>query len=189
VTQAAAVAAVRPIERITVVSRSESSLGRYKDAIARDWPDLSDRIETTLDASVVREADIVCTATTSRTPVFSDADIRPGTHINAVGAFQPSMQELPAETVARATIVVDQVEAALEEAGDFIIPIEQGTLDRARIERELGQIVAGEADGRVSDDEITLFKSVGNAVQDVTVARHAVEQARATGVGQQVSID
>ncbi len=189
VTQAAAVAAVRPIERITVVSRSEASLSRYREAIARDWPDLSDRIETTLDAAVVRDADIVCTATTSRTPVFSDADIRPGTHVNAVGAFQPSMQELPAELVARASIVVDQVEAALEEAGDFIIPIEQGKLDRARIERELGQIVAGEVAGRVSDDEITLFKSVGNAVQDVTVARRAVEQARATGVGQQVSID
>lgn len=189
VTQAAAVAAVRPIERITVVDLSEESLERFREQIIEDWPELADRIETTSDSSVVRDADVVCTATTSRRPVFSDGDIQPGTHINAIGAFTPEMQELPEETVARATIVVDQVDAVLEEAGDFIIPIAKGTLDRARIGRELGQIVAGEAPARSSRDEVTLFKSVGNAVQDVTVARRAVERAQETGAGQQVSID
>lgn len=189
VTQAAAVAAVRSIERITVVDLSEDSLERYRKQIAEDWPELLDRLETTSDASVVADADVICTATTSRQPVFSDRDVKPGTHINAIGAFTPEMQELPEETVARATIVVDQVEAVLEEAGDFIIPIAKGTLDRHRIQRELGQIVAEEAPGRATVDEITLFKSVGNAVQDVTVARKAVERAREAGVGQQVSID
>jgi len=189
VTQAAAVAAVRPIERITVVDLSEDSLKRFRQQIAEDWPDLADRIETTSDSRVVRDADIVCTATTSRRPVFADSDVKPGTHINAIGAFTPEMQELPEETVARATIVVDQVEAVLEEAGDFIIPIARGTLDRTRIARELGQIVSGEAPARSTNDEITLFKSVGNAVQDVTVARRAVERAREAGMGQQVSID
>ncbi|CAN5743412.1 ornithine cyclodeaminase family protein [soil metagenome] len=189
VTQAAAVAAVRPIEKITVVDLSEESLERYRRHIAEDWPDLVDRLEVTSDSSVVAQADVICTATTSRKPVFSDGDVKPGTHINAIGAFTPEMQELPEETVARATIVVDQVEAVLEEAGDFIIPIGKGTLDRNRIQRELGQIVAEEAPGRSTLDEITLFKSVGNAVQDVTVARRAVERAIETGAGQQVSID
>lgn len=189
VTQAAAVAAVRPIEKITVVDLSEDSLERYRGQIAEDWPELLDRLETSSDASVVAQADVICTATTSRKPVFSDRDVKPGTHINAIGAFTPEMQELPEETVARATIVVDQVEAVLEEAGDFIIPINKGTLERRRIERELGQIVAEEAPGRTTVDEITLFKSVGNAVQDVTVARLAVERAIDTGAGQQVSID
>ncbi|MDQ3523943.1 MAG: ornithine cyclodeaminase [Chloroflexota bacterium] len=189
VTQAAAVAAVRPIEKITVVDLSEESLERYRRHIAEDWPDLVDRLEVTSDSSVVAQADVICTATTSRKPVFSDGDVKPGTHINAIGAFTPEMQELPEETVARATIVVDQVEAVLEEAGDFIIPIGKGTLDRNRIQRELGQIVAEEAQGRSTVDEITLFKSVGNAVQDVTVARRAVERAIETGAGQQVSID
>lgn len=189
VTQAAAVAAVRPIEKITVVDLSEDSLERYRGQIAEDWPELLDRLETSSDASVVAQADVICTATTSRKPVFSDRDVKPGTHINAIGAFTPEMQELPEETVARATIVVDQVEAVLEEAGDFIIPINKGTLERRRIERELGQIVAEEAPGRTTVDEITLFKSVGNAVQDVTVARWAVERAIDTGAGQQVSID
>lgn len=189
VTQAAAVAAVRPIEKITVVDLSEDSLERYRGQIAEDWPELLDRLETSSDASVVAQADVICTATTSRKPVFSDRDVKPGTHINAIGAFTREMQELPEETVARATIVVDQVEAVLEEAGDFIIPINKGTLERRRIERELGQIVAEEAPGRTTVDEITLFKSVGNAVQDVTVARWAVERAIDTGAGQQVSID
>ncbi len=188
-TQAAAVAAVRPIEKITVVDVSPESLERYRQQIAEDWPDLADRVETTSDAGVVAQADVICTATTSRTPVFSDGDVRPGTHINAIGAFTPEMQELPEETVARATIVVDQIEAVLEEAGDFIIPIAKGTLDKGRLERELGRIVAGEAGARTTVDEITLFKSVGNAVQDVTVARRAVERAIESGTGQQVSID
>jgi alanine dehydrogenase len=189
VTQAAGVAAVRPIERIVVVDLSETSLRRFREDIARDWPDLVDRIETTSDASVVSEADVICTATTARQPVFNADHVRPGTHINGIGAFTPEMQELPPEVVQRATLVVDQVEAVLEEAGDLIIPINAGALDRDRVSRELGQIVAGEAPARTSSNEITLFKSVGNAVQDVTVARRAVERAVQAGAGHEVSID
>lgn len=189
ITQAAAIATVRELTRITVVGRSEASLERFTSEIARDWPSVAELVNTTQDSSVIADADIVCTATTSRHPVFDDRNVQPGTHINAVGSFNPEMQELPSETVARATLVVDQVEAALEEAGDFIIPITDGSLDRKRVSRELGQIVSGEAEGRVADDEITVFKSVGNAVQDVTVARRAVDRAIASGKGLQVSLD
>lgn len=183
-TQIAAVCAVRPIERIIAVDRDEAILGRLRENLARDWPDVVDRLETTTDAAAaVRQADVICTATTSRTPVFSDADVRPGTHINAVGAFTPEMQELPAETVVRATVVVDATDAVLAEAGDFIIPLNQGLVERAKFERELGMVAAGTAPGRSSRDEITLFKSVGNAVQDVAVGRRAVDRARAEGVG------
>lgn len=189
VTQAAAVASVRDIERITVVGRSDESLKRFQAEVRREWPSIAERVVVSKDAGVVSEADIVCTATTSHTPVFDDRDIRPGTHINAVGAFTPSMQEIPSETVCRATIVVDQVEAALEEAGDFVIPITAGVLDRASVQRELGQVVAGSAEGRVRPDDVTLFKSVGNAVQDMIVARRALDQAIAMGRGQLVSLD
>ena len=189
VTQAAAVAAVRPIERITVVDLAEASLQRYREAIAQDWPELADRVETSTSSDVVAQADVICTATTSRRPVFDAGLVQPGTHINAIGAFTPEMQELPPEILQRATLVVDQVEAVLEEAGDFIIPIADGILDRDRVGRELGHIVAGEAPGREADGEITLFKSVGNAVQDVTVARRAVDRAHETGRGTEVSID
>ena len=188
VTQAAAVCAVRPIERIVAVDVSETTLGRYKDAIARDWPDLLDRLETTADSGVVAEADIVCTATTSKTPVFDDARIRPGTHVNAVGAFTPEMQELPAATVARATVVVDAVEAALHEAGDLIIPLNDGLVGRDHFARELGMVASGSAPGRTSMDEVTLFKSVGNAVQDVVVGRRAVDRARELGVGTTIDL-
>ena len=188
VTQAAAVCAVRPIERIIGVDMQEASLARYKDAIARDWPDLANRLETSTDAGIVAEADIVCTATTSRTPVFDDALIRPGTHINAVGAYTPEMQELPAATVARATLVVDATEAALEEAGDLIAPLRDGLVGHAHFERELGMVVSGNAPGRTSDDEVTLFKSVGNAVQDVSVGKLAVDRALAEGVGVRIEL-
>ena len=187
-TQIAAVCAVRPIERIIAVDREEGMLRRLRAALAQDWPEVVDRLETTTDAAAVRAADIICTATTSRTPVFNDADVQPGTHINAVGAFTPEMQELPAETVARATIVVDAVEAALAEAGDFIIPLRQGAIDREKFSRELGQLVSGDAPGRTDANEITLFKSVGNAVQDVAVGRRAVDLARAAGIGTELEL-
>ena len=183
VTQAAAVCAVRPIERIIAVDMSDASLTRYRESIARDWPDLAGRLETSNDSAVVAEADVVCTATTSRKPVFEDALIRPGTHNHAVGAYTPEMQELPAATVARATLVVDSTEAALEEAGDLIIPLRDGLVGRDHFERELGMVAAGQAPGRTSPDEVTLFKSVGNAVQDVVVAKRAVDRATEQGAG------
>ena len=189
VTQAAAVCAVRPIERVIAVDVRPESLERFEEAVRRDWPEIAGRVETTTDAGVaVRVADVVCTATTSRAPVFEDADVRPGTHINAVGAFTPEMQEIPASTVKRATVVVDAVEAALAEAGDLIIPLRDGTIDRGHIARELGMVAAGSVPARTSADEITLFKSVGNAVQDVVVARRAVDRARELGIGVEVDL-
>jgi ornithine cyclodeaminase len=157
--------------------------------LERDWPDLVGRLETTDDASMaVSNADIICTATTSSVPVFRDQDVRPGTHVSGVGAFTPEMQEVPAETVERATIVVDSVEAVLAEAGDLIIPLNQGRITQDAIKRELGALVNGDAVGRTATDEITFFKSVGNAVQDVVVGRYAVDRARALGVGTELNL-
>ncbi len=184
VTQAAAVCAVRQIDRIIVVDARADAFPRYVEAVQRDWPELVDRIETTTDVgAAIRTADIVCTATTSKKPVFDDADLQPGTHINAVGAFTPEMQEVPPETVVRATVVVDAVDAVLAEAGDLIIPLRQGLITEHDISRELGRIAAGAVPGRTTDEEITFFKSVGNAVQDVVVARRAVDRANEIGLG------
>lgn len=188
VTQAAAVCSVRPIERIIAVDSRPEQLERYRAAMAADWPELAPLVETTTDPAVaLAEADIVCTATTARAPVFADADLRPGTHINAVGAFTPEMQEVPPETVVRARIVVDNVDAVLTEAGDLLKPMNDGLIDQAAFSTELGHVVAGAAPGRVDDTEITFFKSVGNAVQDVVVARYAVDAATSSGVG--ISLD
>jgi ornithine cyclodeaminase/alanine dehydrogenase-like protein (mu-crystallin family) len=189
VTQAAAVCAVRPIQRIIVVDAREDAFPRYKETVQRDWPDLLDRIETTTDVgAAVQAADVICTATTSKKAVFDDADLRPGTHINAVGAFTPEMQEVPPETVVHATIVVDAVDAALAEAGDLIIPLRRGLITEHDISRELGTVASGAAPGRKSDEEITFFKSVGNAVQDVVIARRAVDRATEQGIGVRVDL-
>ena len=188
-TQAAAVCVVRPIERIIVAARSEGSLERFRERCAREWPNLVDRLETTRDVpAAVRTADIICTATTSHEPVFDDRDIRPGTHINGVGSFTPSMQEVPAATVARSLVVVDQVEPALEEAGDLIIPLNDGVISREHVTREIGALASGAVEGRTSDDQVTFFKSVGNAVQDMAVAKFACDAAARQGRGQVVDL-
>jgi ornithine cyclodeaminase len=189
VTQAAAVCAVRPIERIAVVGRSEESRARFREDVANEWPDLLERLDLNVDAKVIRDADVVCLATTSSTPVFDHADLRPGTHINGVGSFKPEMQELPSASVAAATVVVDQFEAALEEAGDLIVPLREGVIAREHVAYELGELVERETPLRRFDDEITFFKSVGNAVQDMVVASLAVERAQAMGLGQQIALD
>jgi ornithine cyclodeaminase len=188
-TQAAAVCAVRPIERIKVVARSDASLERFRARCADEWPDLTGRLETTRDvAAAVRAADVICTATTSRKPVFDDADVQPGTHINGVGSFTPVMQEIPAATVARAVVVVDQLEPALEEAGDLIIPLRDGVISREQVKREIGALSSGTVVGRTSDDQVTFFKSVGNAVQDMAVAKFAYDEAIRQGRGQVVNL-
>jgi ornithine cyclodeaminase len=180
---------VRPIERVIAVDVSEPALERLRQLLRNDWPQIESRVETTTDSvAAVREADVICTATTSNTPVFRDEDVRPGTHISAVGAYTPEMQELPAATVARATVVVDAIDAALAEAGDLIIPLRAGLVTREHFARELGMVASGAVSGRASADEITLFKSVGNAVQDVVVAKRAVDRARELGVGTDIDL-
>lgn len=189
VTQMAAVCAVRPIERVWVVVRSAESGDGFRDAVRRDWPDLYDLVEVTQDGpTAVRLADVICTATSSHTPVFRDQDLRPGTHINGVGSFTPEMQEVPTATVQRSVIVVDEMEPALEEAGDLIIPLRSGDITRGDLSRELGQLVNGDVAGRTDAADVTFFKSVGNAVQDVVVARSAYDAAVTSNIGQRVTL-
>jgi alanine dehydrogenase len=189
-TQVWAVCTARPaIERVLIVSRNPDHAAGLVARLRAELPDIGARAAVAGDlAEATAAADVICAATTSATPVFDDALVRPGTHINAVGAYTPAMQEIPGATIARARVVVDAVEAALHEAGDLVIPLHDGLIDRAHITTELGHLVSGEQPGRTSATEITLFKSVGNAVQDIAVARYAVERAEATGRGQRVSL-
>lgn len=189
VTQAAAVAAVRDIESITVVDRFEASFPRFEKAVAEDWPHLSDKLHFTSDAEdPVRNADIICLATTSKQPVFDASWVKPGTHVSGVGSFTPEMQETPEAFVVNARIVVDMAEHALAETGDLIIPLKKGTLKESDIVGELGGLVLGEFEGRTSRDELTFFKSVGNAVQDIVVGQYAVNQAIERGLGQEIDL-
>ncbi|MGC4190331.1 MAG: ornithine cyclodeaminase [Thermomicrobiales bacterium] len=189
VTQAAAVAAVRDLERIAVVYRSQASWDRFREAVERDWPHLVDRLEPTRDVkAAVEGADIICAATTSATPVFDDAWVQPGTHINGVGSFTPQMREVPGETVSRAKVVVDHRESAWAEGGDLIIARDEGIFAEEDVIGELGEVVAGLATPRMSETDVTFFKSVGNAVQDVVVARRAVELAVDRGIGAEITL-
>lgn len=188
-TQALAVAEVRSLRRVNVIARSRASQERFVAIAERDWPDLAPLLSIEADLpAAVREAHIICTATTSREPVFDDTDVQPGTHINGVGSFTPEMQEIPAATIARAIVVVDQREAALAEAGDIIIPLREGLIDGSHVSRELGELLGGKVSGRVNDDQVTVFKSVGNAIQDMAVGRFAVDEATRLQTGQHFSL-
>ena len=138
-------------------------------------------------AQALSEADIVCTATTSSAPVFADADLKPGTHISAIGSYTPEMQEVSAETVARALVVVDSRMATLAETGDLLQPMKAGLFGEEHISAELGEIVLGRKAGRQSPEQITYFKSVGIAVQDAMAAQLALRNADKMGIGRKVS--
>lgn len=139
-------------------------------------------------SEAVRRSDILVTSTTSKTPVFSGSDLKPGTHINAIGAFRPDMRETDDETVLRSKIVVDTFDGCLSEAGDLLIPMGEGKLRKDAIHGDLGDLVTGRKEGRRSEDEITFFKSVGFAMEDVVTASHAYEKAIQQGRGKKVAL-
>lgn len=188
-TQLEAIAAVRDIEHAWVYDTDRSAAERFAAEMAARGGRIPGDIRVAHTAAeAVCDADIISTATTSRRPVFADADLRPGAHINGIGSFTPEMQEIPPETVGRARIVVDNVAACLAEAGDLIIPLQQGLIRRDDIATEIGHVAAGMRPGRSSPDEVTFFKSVGNAVQDVAVAQLVLARAAALGLGVEVDL-
>jgi alanine dehydrogenase len=183
-TQLEAVCAVRPIQEAWVYDVSPEQARAYAAEMSKRLS-LPVKVAST-PAAAVTPADVICTATTASAPVFDDADVQPGTHINAVGAYTPQMQEIPAETVLRAKVVIDHRQASMAEAGDLLIPMRQGLLDEDHIYAELGQIAANTKPGRSTPEEITLFKSVGVAVQDVAAAGAVLEAARRLNLGTSV---
>lgn len=187
-TQVEAVCAVRPIERIWVRSRSEESARRFAGRL-RGQPGVPDDLRVATSArEALAEADVVCTATSARTPVLDGRDVRPGTHINAIGAFTTETREVDDETVRRARIVVDSRPACLAEAGDLVMPMNHGVIGGPETWTELGEIVLGRAPGRSSGDEITFFKSVGNAAQDLAAACIVLREAERLGLGVEVAL-
>ncbi len=179
-TQLLAVAAVRPIKRVWIYSRRRESA---EAMIAELQPQLVaiELLVADTSTQAVRDADVICAATNSRTPVFNGEDLKPGAHVNGTGSYTHEMQEVDFTTLRRASkIVVDERKAALAEAGDLIIALNRGEIRHEDLYAELGEIAAGLKPGRQRDDEITFFKSVGNAVQDAAVAqaiyRKAVEE-------------
>lgn len=186
-TQLEAVCTVRSIDTVRVYSPTADHSERFAEEVRGQGPIPKDVRRAESAAEAVSDADIICAASTSVTPVFDDEDLKPGVHINAVGSFQPHVVETPVETILRALVVVDDRDAALEETGDLIQPIRKGIYSRERIHADLGEIVLGRAAGRTSDDQVTFFKSVGLAVQDAAAARVVLRDAEQRGLGQRVS--
>ena len=187
-TQLLAVCEARDIETAWVYDVNPQAAERYTQEMSGRGRVPADLRVASSPAEAVRAADVICTATTAQTPVFADGDLRPGVHINAVGSFTPEMQEISERTVGRARIVVGSREGCLSETGDLIIPIQKGLIVEDDIYAELGEIAAGLKTGREGAEEITLFKSVGNAVQDVSVARAVLTRAETLGLGIEVEL-
>lgn len=162
-----AMRAVLPIDHVTVVATSPTST-RAKKLVAELNESGLEAVTGSPDA--VGAADVICCCTTSSTPLFSKSDLAPGTHVNAVGAYRLTMAELPGDALAASLLVVESTEATLEEAGDIVAAINDGLLPRDSFAHELTAVVSGHV-GRSSDDQLTIFKSVGLSFEDLIVAR------------------
>ena len=171
-----AVCHVRDIEKVWVVGRSESRAKRFVEDMKARGGRVPRDIEATQDRRMaVRETDIVVAATNAQEPVFDGRDLRPGTHINSVGNVNG--RELDSETVRRARVLMDSREGCLAYARDIYLPVEEGIVPKERLQDEIGQVVLGERPRRRDSEEITLFKSLGVAIQDVVTGFHVLREA------------
>jgi alanine dehydrogenase len=164
----AALTHVRNFKRFLVCGSGRSDLMTLCASMKKE---LNLKIETASPEKLARESDVICTCTTAHEPLFDGNGLRPGTHLNLVGAFQPETREVDDIVVKRARVVVDTYDGALQEAGDLLIPIENGTIDRSHIVADLHEIASGKKAARLSAESITLFKSVGCALEDLVTAQ------------------
>lgn len=185
-TQLEAVCAVRDIRKVyiydPVAAAAENFAGEMSKALGVEI------MVAKSSQEAVQQADIICCASIAEAPVFDDRDLPAGVHINAVGSYKPHVQEVPEEMVLRSRLYVDHRESALEETGDLIIPIAKGVFTKDHIIAEIGEVAAGTAPGRGSDSEITFFKTVGVALQDLTAATMILKKAEEQGIGTMVEL-
>ena len=177
---------VRKIREIKVYDVLEKSVESLKEELE---PEVGIKIEPAKTAEeAVRNADLLVTVTTAKEPIVSADWLRPGVHINAVGSHRPDLREIDAATFERARIVVDSREAIMAECGDILLAIKEGVITENHIYAEIGEILAGKKPGRTATDEITVYKAVGIAIQDVATAQLAYEKALERKVGATVEI-
>jgi len=177
-----AMLAVRPIRKILFWSRRRESVEELID----DWTQQNQSCECRPVATAeqaVAAADIVCTVTSSKNPIFDPSCVQPGTHFNVVGSYQPHVREVPPETVLAARVFVDEIDSALAEACDLIQPLKAGLMTREHILGTVGEVLTNALPGRLSDADVTLFKSVGNAAQDALAAATALTNATERQLG------
>lgn len=179
---------VRPFERLAFWTRNPETAARFAARIADAHPGLAVAAMASPQA-VFAEADVVCTLTPSREPVVEGAWFRPGQHINAVGAPpRPDHREIDSAGMARARVFLDSRATAMRESGDLLLALAEGALAEADVGPEIGDVITGKAPGRTAADEITLYNSVGIAMQDIAIAAMIVRRAREAGVGVEVDL-
>jgi ornithine cyclodeaminase/alanine dehydrogenase-like protein (mu-crystallin family) len=177
-----AIMEVRNLDEVTVLDNSPGQA----ESLIEKTDDLKEKCNIHIAASseaLIRQSDIVVTATTSKVPVFNGTHLLPGTHINAIGSFKPSVREVDDTTISRSRVFVDTLEHALAEAGDLLIPIDRGVLSKHDIIAELGELVTGKKTGRTDKNDITFFKSVGLAAEDIIVAGQIFQKAEQHNLG------
>jgi ornithine cyclodeaminase len=181
-THLAAMRAVRRLRRVRVWSRNPANAKRFADKAPIP-------VEVAPSArAAVEGADLVCTTTASREPILEGAWLAPGAHVNAVGACFAATRELDTSAVARSRLIVDRKESTLAESGDFLLARADGAIGDDHILGELGSLLLGEIVGRRTDEEVTLYKSLGIAIQDLAAAHFVYAQAVARGGGMSVPL-
>jgi ornithine cyclodeaminase len=177
----AAITCVRPIRRARVVSRSPERAQAFAAELAPRYGFPIQAVETV--EAAVRGADLIVTATTATEPIVRREWIAPGAHLNVVGSSIPTTREVDTATMAAAALFVDRRESTLNEAGDYLFAMRDGAIGPEHIRAELGELLVGGVPGRTSPDEITLFKSLGLAVEDLAAADYVYRRAQAAGIG------
>ncbi len=181
-----ALRSVREFDEIRVHARTRAHAEALAGAGAAAAPNVSAAASA---EDAVRGADVVVTATSSRQPVLEHAWLAPGAHVNAIGASIPTAREIEVETVAASALFVDSRESLRNEAGEYLLAVREGAISgEDHVRGELGEVLAGLAPGRRDDGELTLFRSLGLAVEDLAAAEHAVAAARRLGLGTEVQL-
>jgi alanine dehydrogenase len=178
---------VLPVQSVAVYDISPPIAENFIAAQSQRFPALAFR-QAASPEDAIREADLVCTISSSKTPVVELSWLKPGAHINGVGSHSPDARELDGAVIQAARVAVDSREAALKEAGDFITPIQEGLFTAEHVSDEIGELLVGLKPGRTSAEQLTIYKSVGIAVQDVAAARLVYESAAAQGIGVEVEL-
>ena len=180
-THLAAMACVRSLKRARVASRTFEHARALAQEVQPDYSFPIEAVETVEEA--LRSAQLIVTATSAHEPVLKREWVAPGAHINAVGAYSPATREIDTATIAASLLFVDRRESAVNEAGDYLLALQEGAIGPEHIFGEIGEVLLGEKAGRTSPDEITLFKSLGLAVEDLAAAEYLYRQAKTKGAG------
>ena len=179
-----AMAAIRPLEQVRIWGRNAD---RAKSFIAKMAHTGLDFVQCDSPSEAASTADIICTTTSSAVPVLQASDVKAGTHINAVGSSYAGPYEIAPDLVSQSRFIADYLPGVLAQGAEFLVAKAQGLVDDDHVVGEIGQVFSGQIKGRTSDDQITLYKSLGHVVQDLACAAYLVERATVTGQGVSVA--